>query len=209
MMWGAPPLAALIIGCGLYYVVQARRPMSDRSSEFVMAMVNGDAAGMLRYASKQERTDGGLTEERLQKVLDHLLTPYIKQEIPNGKLDFTNDSGGGHAISEFSGRSEGGHATAIAGDIYKTEDGLECNVLRTTLTNSWRLRFFRQNNLNAGAELFRAGLEGLAADRAFLEGIGLKGWVPIQPNMDLRLMTWDEIEERTRAREVQYAAKAP
>ncbi|MHB8635378.1 MAG: hypothetical protein ACYC96_02780 [Fimbriimonadaceae bacterium] len=198
-------LAAL--GYVIFQVVQARRPLSDRSSEIVMAMVRGDAATLMRYAPQTERIDEGLTQEKLQQVMDHLLTPYVKAGLPHGTLDFSNDSSGAHALSEYTGHGVGDHPTAIAGDVYRTPNGLEVGVLRLVLTNSWRLRFYRPDAPGSTrGGFFLTGIKGVAADRAFLEGLGLKGWVPVQPDMDIGLVTWDAVADRDRKLMAEYDA---
>lgn len=174
-------------------VVNARTPLSKKAEAGVDALFDADARTLYGYASEREKTEGGLTRERLQRVLDKLVKPYLRRaERPS--FDHMEDTGGFHASANMVTLREDGARIPVSFELWETDEGVRSGVLRQVLLTSWLVRFGRfqggRYNLKEGP---RDIWEGCETDRAFLESIGLRGYVHVDPAKPFR--TWEQIQQ--------------
>jgi hypothetical protein len=189
----ASVVVVVLIVIGIYYLRSVRRPLSDRATDLVQAMVRGDAGALMACATTREIETGKLTQDKLQKVLDHLLLPYEHSKQLSASPDTQDDSGDVHGMSIAAISTVNGVGSHVGWDVYETPEGPKSPILEQVLTNAWLLRFAQKDGKDMPrGELFRATLAGIAADRSFLVSNGLEGITPIEPEKHFN--SWDEVQ---------------
>jgi len=146
----------------------------------------------MSYASDRERTEGKLTKEKLQKVMDKLVVPYLATGDTSAAVQTMDDTGDIHGMAIASVLGRNGRPADVGWDVYLLQEGPKCPVLRQVLTNSWLVRFAHRDGKDLPrGEVFRASLAGLKEDEAFLRSLDLPGIMPVDPAKELA--TWDAV----------------
>ena len=141
--------ACIIAIAGItFYVINARRPLSDRATSLVEATLHGDAGALMKYATSREVSTGKLTQVKLQKVLDHLYLPYVASREIASTPATEDDTGDIHGMAIASITRTDGSADSLGWDVYQTEEGSKAPILQQILTISWQLRFAHPDGKN-------------------------------------------------------------
>ena len=183
----------VVVGVVGWLIWNARKPLSKRSEDAVSAMLSGNAAALMKYATDREIKEDGLTRDRLQQVLDQLVLPNVdKSKEPEYA---SNDSSRGiNGVAEVTIFRKDGTPTPVPFEIWKTDDGPKTGVLGLVLLDADILRYGHPEGAGYPRnEQTRVMLEGLKHDRPFLTGLGLTGLTPTDPLRKTR--NWDELEK--------------
>lgn len=176
------------------FIVNARRPLSHRSMQALDVLIKGDAGSLIGFASEKEIKEEGLTRDKLQAVLDRLVRPYIDHLDPSTDFDGSDSTGNFNAVSERQVVTKDGRVVPLGAQVWMGDGKPFINVLHTALHASWTLRAFPKGGYKSSSAFFQASVKGLREDRAFLESLGLRGYMPSNATEPFR--TWDETLER-------------
>lgn len=208
MRWGRGTRLALV-GVTVTLVLVAwwrsANPGVARAARAALqAVLDGDAATLYRFSSKQERQWACPSEAQMAAVLRDLVQPKLRavKTVSGIKTTVQNDLSEARAEVMLSG--PGGRVFPVYVEMYSTEDGPRGSMVLTALMAAWKAEYHADRSGAPGlTENFVALRKGLEMDRQRLDSIGVHGFyhvstVPWMPKnhrtFDDYLMHWQKME---------------
>lgn len=194
----------MIMGLIIGWRLIVPKSMDAAAREVLNAQISGDGQTLYAYSYDHERVKLGLTPEKLRKVYEQCVGPRLAGFSVVGSVNSatTGDGAYGEATTILKG-PDGRTFELMATPVF-TESGPRTNAVFHLLATAWRVEFVIKKGLpETGANMHRARILGLQADKAKLEAIGLAGVVEDKP--DGRLVTWDEYAQREQERLNRYS----
>jgi hypothetical protein len=185
---------AFILAMAIVFLALRQKPYDLVALSLADALLEGDTEAIGHYLFAEEVELAGYTQEKLRATWDRIIGPTLSgSKVVGTERDLSDNSGTANRVLEF----PDGRTGSLQVVVYATDDGPKM-LLSPHIYYAWQRRFGADGTLESGR---RAILEGVNSDGAFLEDLGVKGYVDFDITaMDgppvFSMKTWQEVRRR-------------
>jgi hypothetical protein len=184
---------------GLVYLFHALSPpnMGSEARRLLSYALRNQPERMFQFSAVHEQAMTGLTVESWVQVWHKLIYPRLAKYKPVGSVKSSGDERSGSASVEMVG--ENGHRVVFVMDCHRSPEGAKTTLL-SLVEEMWLWEYGSKHRLRefSAEHFWRAGLEGIRADRVVLEELGIRGFASLDPTEPL--VTFDAIEKSCESR---------
>ncbi len=179
------------------WLLTTRTSSLERQAANILRQVESGDASLYDNGYEHERKALGLTPEKVERLYHQLVLPRFAKYKPLGEIRTMVNRSHSQAVAWRRYENEKGQIFDLNVSPWATPEGARQMIL-ARLATAWVVQYRMDRNLdeNDSEGVLLAKLEGLKADRAALEQIGIPGLVGDSPSTPFR--SWDACEREWR-----------
>lgn len=191
------------LALGVAWWLYANPSLATASRRTLLCMANANAGCLYRVVPIEERNALGLTEEKLERLLNDYVEPNLRIKKVY-EIEVTSDPASGRATATGNWVLSSGQELPMSVSLYEGDDGYESPGLVTTLIALVAIVKFGDVGEEAGGiQKLMAWHEQARTDGPILKEMGIPG---VYRRREEGLMTWTQWADYLEARLVQSSA---
>ena len=177
-------LSVALASWGGWWFLHRPPAITDQSISLVKSLYNCQPGPLLDLATDREKKVNGLTEEKVQQLLDRLIRPYVEDQW---ELTSTASEEGINGDQGFSDlvlvNKKDRRKIELHVDVRRSMDGRHIQVIDEIIAASATLRFHNLPGVSPDTDdYFVNNYRVIKENQSFLDSLGVKYFVSLNPD---------------------------